>query len=901
MAILRESSALGPVRGAQVAQVSTGAGVRTKQPNFRKFASEPSTSDLIIDSVIPAAQKVASGAWEAQKEDAYIAGVAHASKKGSEQELEASPFMKDWTTAGFRDTEGRNAMTKFQTEQVEAYKAAIATDDPQGHFSQWLSGATSKISNQFNGMSRQARAGLFAQLAVEVDKAQTGFTKEYTKHVIATEEASLQAGFTAARISLDDNKDDPAAYAAASRSFVAGVYTNIWLNEKLPTENRIALTKEAIEYAASTGNVQVYEELKRVKFSFPDGSEGTVMQKLPMSDQVELDKTQRDAMGRAKGIRSASFFDSINRMQVEWEDPNGAGPTISPTQLEADLQVGLNEGFITGSKYGEIKKSYYKAQARNGVDNNLALLWNNGDREAIRRAGYTEEDGARASRKMAQSQPLEQRVQSVLNTALSSGMTSAYSELGTILNPTISLLGFDENLRESDAQLAHQVVQAMDQAEKTNPGAYSRMLTSLTDENKDFMLHMREVAKSGVADPAAAIAKARADIIKYDISGPLGKAMVTEARKENVKAAQEVADLGITDYAWAFFGDKTSAGKVVGGARERFFESEELVQRARANFQMAVSAELEARVTTQLGLPAKARLDSAVSAVAARTIPGADSPLIIPRGQTPQTFFKPSDGSSMEFADSEYIGKALDFLEQAPEGGRVVWDTNPAGDRISFEVFNKQGERIRTGTHRPAAVGDIVQENLEADGDKANTYIGAGKVQKSNEAQVRYNGTNTAGLAPKAMIDLRDEIVKWEGVRKAQYPDGQKVAGNVSYGVGISRTNKLRFEEPAGQDGQYTQDQIDNSFSLASNDAAEEASRIQSRTGLEGDDWALFFGELAYQSPKSARNSEMLAYIQVGDVDNAVAALKKTPAFQVKGAEDRNAARIQRLRKAMQQ
>lgn len=901
MAVLRESSAIGPLNVPRAADVSTGSGVRTKQPNLRKFASEPSTADLILDAVIPAAQKVASGAWEAQKEDAYIAGVAHAAKKGSEAELEASPFMRDWATSGFRDTEGRNAMTSFQSEQALAIKEAVGKDDPQGHFSSWLAGKTSELTAQFNGMGRQARAAMFGQLAIETDGAQKSFTKEYTKHVIAAEEASLQAGFTAMRTKLDENKDDPNAYAAASRSFVAGVYKDVWLNEKLPAANRISMTKEAIAYAASTGNVQVYEELKRVKFEFPDGTEATVMQKLPLEDQVELDKVQRDAMGRAKGIRSASFFDSLNRMQVEWEDKNGAGPTITPEALERDLQVALSEGFITGSKYGEIKKSYYTAQARNGINNDLAGMWNNGDHLGIKAAGYTEEDGLRASRKMAAGQPIQARVQNLLNTALSSGMTTAYSELGSILNPTISQLGFSETLREGDAQLAHQVVQAMDQAEKTNPGAYSRFLTTLTDENKDFMLHMREVAKSGVADPAAAIEKARADILKYDISGPLGKAMVTEARKENVKAAQEVADLGITDYAWAMFGDKTSAGKVVGGARERFFESEELVQRARANFQLAVSAELEARVTTQLGLPAKARLDAAVSAVAARTVPGADSPLIIPRGQTPQSFFKPTDGGSLEFADPEYIGQALDFLEQAPEGGRVVWDTNPAGDRISFEVFNKQGERIRTGTHRPAAVGDIVQENLDADADRANTYIGAGKVQQSGDASVQFNGTNTAGLAPKVMLDLRDEIVKWEGVRNAQYPDGQKVAGNVSYGVGISRTNKLRFEEPAGQDGQYTQAQIDNSFSLASNDAAEEAARIQARTGLAGDEWAMFFGELAYQSPKSARNSEMLAYIQVGDVDNAVAALKKTPAFQVKGADDRNAARIQRLKKAMQQ
>lgn len=190
-----------------------------------------------------------------------------------------------------------------------------------------------------------------------------------------------------------------------------------------------------------------------------------------------------------------------------------------------------------------------------------------------------------------------------------------------------------------------------------------------------------------------------------------------------------------------------------------------------------------------------------------------------------------------------------------------------------------------------------MQENLERDAAIASNQIGPGKIVSKGGASVQFNGQNTAGFNPGEMLLLREDIVNSEGVTDVAYGDGKVVKGNRAFGVGISQTGK-RFQEPLGRDGKYTQTQINNTFLEASNDAAEEAAKVMRGTGLAGADWLRFLGELSYQSPASARDKDMLAYIQLGNVDQAVSALQNTNAYKDSPPE-RQEAYIKKLRKAM--
>ena len=163
------------------------------------------------------------------------------------------------------------------------------------------------------------------------------------------------------------------------------------------------------------------------------------------------------------------------------------------------------------------------------------------------------------------------------------------------------------------------------------------------------------------------------------------------------------------------------------------------------------------------------------------------------------------------------------------------------------------------------------------------------------QAHVQFNGTNTVGIDAKSMLALRRDIVDSESVRSKVYTDTK---GYKTFGVGIAQTGTY-YQNPNNPDGTYTQSQINDSFMQASNEAAQRASNVMQRHGLSGDKWLRFFGELAYQSPASAMDTNMLSSIMVHDLAGATSALKATAAYKASG-ERRRKVYLDKLRKAMQ-
>lgn len=904
MAILRESQAANPVTRANEPSIKQSSGGAVKQPNFRKFQKGPSTSDLILDAVVKVGTNLAGKAWENQQEEAYLTGVRQASEIESEEDLQSNIFTRSWTQAGFRDTQGKLKQSEFVASIPGAVQESLSKENPQQAFSDWMAQSQKQLTDSYSGMSRTARTASFAQNAMDIQAAQSTFTKEYAKAIINKKERALHSTFSASTSLMNSAKDDPKAYANAASGFMSNLYTKVWLDDQLPLSNKMGMTQEAILYASSNDHTAVYDMMKRQTFDFPDGTQSTLMQRLPMDEQIKLDKAHRQVLARTENIRGASFNDSLARMQVEWADPNGPPPAITHQELKGMLDQGMEQGFVTPGLYRSTMKSFYSAQAKTGGDYLLGKAFGAGDFPSIIQAGGDEARAAKAYRRQLTGLPIEEQVQAMLNSGLTGGMQTAFNEVGDMLNPSIRTAGYAQEMDVNSAQLVHGVVQGLDEAEKLNPGAYTRFLQSLSPENQRFMSHLRTVTRQGATDPLQAVQQARADIERLDKAGPASQALISQMHTENLKAVQEVGEFGtlgqISNYAKRFIGNQQAGAVIDLKMRQRWGEDAAVVAEHRAKVNLEVQAVLNDSVISQVGMPVSDRVAAAYADVANRSVESRDSPLIVPRGQTIQKFFAPADGSSIEFADSEYIGQALDSLYETPDGGRVVWNVTPDGARITADVYDTDRKRVGGGLHKPADIGSTVQELLDKDADKANQYMGDGKVVKHGNNQVRFNGGNTAGFDFQTMLNLRDEVVKFEGIRDNQYPDDAVVSGNMAYGVGISATNKLRFEQPMGRDGKYTQEQIDNSFSLASNDAAENAARVMKATGVAGPEWAVFFGELSYQSPASARSTELLSAIQSGDVEAAVAAFKKTNAYKNTKDKSRSEARINRLRKAMQ-
>ena len=840
-------------------------------PDVAKFRKKKDSIDSLLETVLPIGQQIAAQAWKDSTEQAYLEGVTKSAMGASEEDLESNPFTRAWAEAGHRDTEGRKVVAQSAAYIQQQMQQIIDKPDAQERFNALLQEQNAKVSQVIQGMSKQQKAATLAQQAEDIVSQQAQFTKKRAEWIIQQEEQSVQEDFTVRRRRLDDAKNNPQQYAAESKGFAVSVYRNIWQNPKLPVESRVALTKQAIEYAASSDNYGVYEVLKNLEFQFDDGSKGTIMGKIPLAEQIKLDKVQREAQGRTKVIRAASFEDTVARMRAD----NFNGVTYE--DLQTMLQTATDNDLLASGKRESLTKEFFEVKAERRDSTESALAFANGDFAKISQLGKTNKQSLDDWLDVNKDLPYDQKVQNLLAIGYNSGIPEAFNKAGQLMAPAIAQLGYGQDIDPNAATTVQNLVKALDISEAGNPGVYARTIQSLDSEGQNMLLFMREGLRTGITDPVTAVQYARAQQLKNGQQGGLIDSVRATARKEDTKAVLEIGDVqllgALSMNAKAFFsGDAAILDRFT--TFRPWFADETRLAEVRANTQMELAAELETIAQTSPYLPAGARMSKALAAVAARTVDTASGPLTIPRGTSLQGFF-----GAPQAADQEYIGKAIDQLVPLEGDQKIAWQYTPDSSGLIYRKFNSDGELVDSGVLNAKSVGSKVLENLQKDADEQAFLIGPGKTVRKGGAQVQFNGENTAGVDNRQMLVLRDAIVEHEGISPIAYNDGSVVKGNQSFGVGISQTGQF-FEPPKNPDGTYRQDQINQSFSKASNRAAEIAARSMQTVGVEGPEWLKLFGVMAYQSEASARNEDLLAHIALGNKQQALDALKATNAYK---------------------
>lgn len=878
---------LGSQQGTpQVRQSSVG----NVAPDVAKFASRKtvkgqSTADRILSSLLPAGQRFAENAWKEQLEGKYLEGVQAAAEGRSEDELDTNPITSDWTTAGYRDTAGRLAVSKQQAElQLALPKLVQGTPED---FARYQAEKRKPLLDQMEGMSKKQRAAMFAQLANDTVADQGKYVSGRAKWILDQEQKSIQQAMTVRRNNLDAAKDNMPQYMQEVQGFVGAIYKDVWQNPKLTPALQQDMTRQAMEFASSSDNVAVYDAMKNTVVKFGDGTEGTMMSRLSFEDQVKVDKAHRSAMDRTKAVRAGDFGTWRAATEVAWEDPNiGATETFEEVQSKAKLAV--SHGILSAEGEQSLYKSYFKAKAVN-VDNGvLAQAYAVGDQQTLFDRSKKPEDGLKAWLKTQKGQPLAQTVQGLMVIGNNTGQDSALVKAGELIKPAFADFGYRDEIDPTNAQLVTNTLQALSIAEKTNPGARSKFLQTLEPAQQDMALYLTEAQAEGIADPMTAIKYARSKQLQDKQTGGLRTEAVANARKEDAAVVQEIDDrqlLGtISQTAKSWFSADADTKKRLGTGR-MWFENADRTAEIRATGQIALAEELAIVGQTSPFMSSKSRQSKALAAMAARTVDTESGPLIMPRGQTLQSYF-----GTPAYADQAYVGKAVDTMMKPQEGNRLAWSIDPT-NKLLFRELNEQGKVVRSGIVDPRSVAPVVEQQMQEEADQQSKMVGPGTEVNG----VRFNGLNTANVDAGAMLSLRQDIIKSEGVQSKKYPDGK--AGESSFGVGIHQSNN-HYQPPLGRDGTYSQEQIRDTFMRASNDAAELAQKSMKSVGVQGEKYLRFFGELAYQSPGSARDPDLLAHISLGNKAEAIAALKATAAYR-NSPSDRQERYVSKLESAM--
>lgn len=870
----------------QVRQSSVG----NVAPDVAKFATRKtikgqSTTDRILSSLIPVGQRVAENAWKEQLEGKYLEGVQAAAEGRTEEELDTNPITSDWTKAGYRDTAGRLAVSQQQAQlQLDLPKLVQGTPE---EFRQYQTEKRKPLMDQMEGMSKKQRAAMFAQMANDTVADQGKYTKGRAAWILDQEQKSIQQAMTVRRNNLDAAKDNMPQYMQEVNGFVGAVYKDIWQNPKLAPALQQDMTRQAMEFASSSDNVAVYDALKNTVVKFGDGSEGTMMSRLSFEDQVKVDKAHRSAMDRTKAVRAGDFGTWRAATEVAWEDPN-IGATETFEEVQSKAKTAVNAGILTAEGEQSLYKSYFKAKARNIDDGVLAQAYAVGDQQTLFDRSKNPEDGLKSWLKTQKGQPLAQTVQGLMVIGNNTGQDSALTKAGELIKPAFADFGYRDEIDPTNAQLVTNTLQALSIAEKTNPGARAKFLQTLEPAQQDMALYLTEAQAEGIADPMTAIKYARAKQLQDKQTGGLRSEAVQNARKEDAAVVQEIDDRQALGWISAkatnwFRTDATNRDKLRTG--RNWFENADRTAEIRAQAQVALAEEFSIIAQSNPFMSASSRKSKALASLAARAVDTESGPLIMPRGQTLQSYF-----GTPAYADQAYVGKAVDTMMKPQEGNRLAWSIDPT-NKLLFRELNEKGKVVRSGIVDPKSVAPVVEQQMQEEAAQQARLIGPG----TEVHGVQFNGLNTANVEPAAMIGLRQDILKSEGVRDQSYPDGK--VGEKSFGVGIHQSNN-HYQTPDGLDGKYTPEQIQDTFIRASNDAAELAQKSMKSAGLTGEKYLRFFGELAYQSPGSARDPDLLAHISLGNKADALAALKATAAYR-NSPSDRQERYVSKLESAM--
>lgn len=886
--VLRTSEALNApgYKPGGVLQSSVGS----SRPDLAKFAEGPSTADRILQSVVQFGAPLAEKAFDKGLEEEYLKGVEAAAIGQSEEELQTNLITSDWTKAGYRDTQGRLAMAKQQAE-IETDMPSLAQGTPED-FAKYMAEKREPLLKQLNGMSRQQRAAQFGQMATDQATATKKYTAARAGYIMAQEEASIQASMSARRLAMDSAKGDLEVYNAEVNGFTGAIYKDIWSNPKLTTARKIDMTKQAAEFAASSDNVAVHAAMSSTRFIFPDGRTGTLLEQLPFKDQIDVDKAQRAAMGRVKVERSAEFETAVAVAEAEWADPN-VGPTESYEQVKARLDTARTAGVLGAGKTESHLQAYFKAVARNKENFQAATAYSAGDAGELHRLGVSQEDGLKATLKALQRVPAPQAVQTLMAIGNTTGQVNAFEAAGAKLGPAIAQLGMSDEIDPTNAELVSTTASQLTLAEKTNTGAYSNFMKALSTEQQDMFVYTREAQAAGITDPLAAVKFARGKVLADKQQGGVRTAAIQAAYKEDAKAVAEIDDRGLFSSissaaaGWVSADAKTKTEMSADGLN-RWFENTDRAADVRATVQQEYGAELARVSKSNPYMGASGRQSKALASLSNRILDTDSGPLIMPYGQNINTYF-----GVPAIADKALVAKAVTEMHVPAEGNRMSWSIT-ADNKLMYRELSADGKDIGGGFLNPKDVTPKVNELLNKEAADANAQFGAGVTRTVGSASVTYNGENSAGVSEKDMLQIRNDLIDAEGITNKAYEDG----GGTSFGVGIHSGNTYT-QQPAGQDGNYTPAQINESFSLASNDAAKQAARSMGNAGVSGPKFMRFFAEMAYQSPGSARDPKLLAAISVGDKTEAIRALRETNAFK-NSPTTRQATYLTKLNSAME-
>ncbi|BAN92352.1 internal virion lysozyme motif [Ralstonia phage RSB3] len=887
----------GVMRDAQTANFGSQQQVGVAQdrtqfvrPDYNKYAgtegrvSTISTEhvgglDALIGAIAPAMEKMGASMLKTSQEQAYLDGQAAAASGKAQEEVQSNIFTRDWATAGWADTKARLNLADAEAQTAVDMKK-LREQSPE-EFKSYLNERREKLMASMPGMSIEARKGMMASMLASDQSAIAKHMGEYSKFVVEQQSNAVTTSFSVANDALNAAKGDPIAYETASNNLMVNLFSNVLNNPNLPTATKQKLTLQAVQLALANNNETVYEKMRDTKG--PGGV--TMLDVLPFEDQVSLAKAYQTSKKDTATMRNSNYNTQLGLYESKLDNP--LAEPVSWDEHQAFVQQGIQLGVISGDKQATLAKQWADGNAKKQANASLASAYAAGDIGAMFSLGKSEEDGAKAWVAAQSRKGIEpaQAVTALAQIGLTTGQDSSFKMVGKLMSSSVSLIGLSTEMQPSQLEGVNAVLGVIEQAEKKgNLSARTAFLSSFDDDTQARLLTYWDGLKQGKA-PAVAQAEAatratdNANLSKQDKA-----ALGAQQSKENAELVASIEPKGLFAQFWEkavpdLFRSNDNINRDKIRADKSWWENPERVEASQARGKVALLEELGDISRTHPYMTAETRQSLALSRVAARTVVTDGGPLVIPKGQSIQSFFGVDQSVS-----GDIVSSALNSMHTPGKGNRTVYTVTGTG-QMQWQEYGPKGELMNGGgTFDPKSIASAVRAEQDKQTDEYAKTDGAGVVRKGQDgSQVRFNGNNTVGIGTRVALQIRDDLFRMENVRGTPYDDasGKVVNGKrvQTVGVGVSTTSD--FYPKVGEDGKVPQSEIDRSFMLASNRAMKQANEAQQKLDpkQQGQAAMRLFTQLAYQGGNVP--NDLIKAMAHGERANALSLLKSSPQYKM--------------------
>jgi hypothetical protein len=858
--VQRTSQELNIQTAAPIMAQQTAVGNATPDPSkfmTNKVFDAPVDTDMglgtrILQTVLKAGDKMMEQKIQQNRQEAYLDGVAKAGTVKSEEELDASPLMRDWQVAGYRDTMGR--ITAADTE------AQIAADMPKMRevapekFAEYLAEKRKALVSSWEGMTMSTRQAMFSQQMLNERAWIKKHQVEHYKFGIESETRSIKSAVDTSLASLESAKSDATAYGTQTDATFGVVYSSIVANPKLPIATKGKLLAEMATYALESDHQKLYSMMHQKAVPMPDGSEKPMSSLMSWDDDVALSKAFRQSEQRTEAFRAADYVDRTAKMEADWANP--ASPLQPISEVRAHLDEGIQRKLVSADQYQSIMKQYYEKSEKKLVQSNLAQAYIAGDSNEYLRLGKTSDEALEAyvdtlGRKMQ----LPQVVDNLLTIGNRTGQGNAFRKVGQLMAPAFAQIGNNDKIDPANAVAVSGVLQRIQQAETDGKaGAFHQFLSSFDPEVQAKVTYMRDNLAKG-NDPTTAISAATARVLEDAKLTPAVRAELTAAKAKEITAA--VADLepvGIWGKGWLLAksmlsptkqGRETASASLTLSTSQGWFENDDRVAQVMASTKLAVAQSMDEVAKANPHMAIGSVRSMALADVSSRSVPTSWGPMIVPKGFSPQRYFGVKDNVGVE-----RIGAALDEFIKPQQGGRIAFSVGVNGE-LMFQELNDRGRPAAPAhTINPRDVAPMVETQRERVRNEFRLNHGEGVSTTVNGVPLQYNGDNTANADNGWMRRLRDDITT-NGTLK------------------IDSNSRLPAQA------------VSAAMVKETNEAAKVAVRIMGVTGTRSEAAFKLFGSLAFQADlKDKAYDRLVLAVRNKNLESAQKALELTPMYR---------------------